>query len=466
MTLDRYPLSSLAGIDRGRQVKLGPTIQDARAQHMMPTWHTTVDETAANLGYKGTIDQYLTASSRFPVTIPEGTRGIVDSVDGETASVLFVWKTPKSNKITAALVRVSAGELVNHRGAPPLPGEPLPGREPSPSVQQPTMFAALTDPTPTKEPATMPTTTPAPAPASTGFDALLNAAIDATVGARVAALEAKLAAALASAEPRTVTHGVSINNAPAVTLSGRPHARMPHVLARMQMTQPDGKRFNLLLTGSAGTGKSTIAKHCAESLGLPFYSKNLSGGTTEGELLGRVAPNLQTGEQVYTPSPLVKMFSEGGVALLDEIDAGDENVLLALNTLLDAQTWDAPDGTTYTRHTNFYVLAGANTFGTGATRIYNGRNQLDGAFLDRWLTVAVDYDTDLERSLVRSPEVLARLHSARKIVAERGMRRWVTTRALLAVDARVSQLGLTVEAAIAEQFEGWTEEDRAAAGLI
>jgi len=456
-TLDRSPLTSLAGIEPGRQVKLGASIEDARS---FCPYYTDTAGTLATHGYRGAVDQYLDSLSRFPVTVPEGTRGIVDAVDHSTGlvTVAFVWKTPKSGKITAASVRVGAGHLVNHRGAPPMPGEPMPGKSVAPAAPSLTSAPAPMLATLTASPAPV---APVTQPAAGSLDAMLAAIVDARVGARIAALEAELASLPAG----TSVHHVKIGSAEPVQLGSRPHARLLHVLARVNMTKPDGGRFNLFLTGDAGTGKSTIAANVAECMGLTFTSLNCSGGLTEGALVGRMTPNLSTGEMVYSAGPLVKAYRDGGVFLLDEMDAADENVLLALNTLIDAKEWHAPTGETIARHADFIFLAAGNTFGTGASRVYSGRNQLDGAFLNRFLTVPVDYDTELERALVASAELAERIQSARVRLRERNLRRWLTTRDLLKADALVGQLGMTVPEALREITEGWTNEDRSVAGI-
>lgn len=461
-TLDRRPLESLDGLTVGRQVKLGTEMPDARTRTMTATFDTV--GFLIRQGYQGAIEQVLTCDARFPVTIPEGTRGLVADLSGTFATVVFVWRTPKSNKTTAAAVHVYAAELVNHRGAPPLPGEPAPANR----------STSTTSTTPAKEPAPMLATltatpspiatnpTPAPAaPAAGSLDAILTAVIDARVGARIEALENELATRKAAP---SVIH-VKVNNGAPVTLSKRPHARFPFVLARASMRKPDGGRFNLFLTGDAGTGKSTVASSVAEALGLPFHSLNCSGGLTEGALVGRMTPNLTNGEMTYTPGPLVKSFRDGGVFLLDELDAADENVLLALNTLADANVWHAPNGETIHRNPDHILMAAGNTFGTGASRIFSGRNQLDGAFLNRWLTVTVDYDTDLETSLCATREIAERIQSARVQIRARNLRRWLTTRDILKADALVGQVGLTVREALNEITTGWTAEDRAAVGI-
>jgi hypothetical protein len=63
---------------------------------------------------------------------------------------------------------------------------------------------------------------------------------------------------------------------------------------------------------------------------------------------------------------------------------------------------DFPDGCIQ-RHPDFRVVAGANTFGTGADRQYVGRNQLDAASLDRYAVIDWGYDEALEASLVGAP---------------------------------------------------------------
>ena len=321
------------------------------------------------------------------------------------------------------------------------------------------MFQTLTA-TPAPLPP-LPASMAAPAPVAGSLDAMLAAIVDARVGARVSALELELANRPAG----TSVHHVRVNDTAPVALSARPHVRLPHVLARASMRKPDGGRFNVLMTGDAGTGKSTIAAHVAEALGLSFRAICCSGGLTEGALVGRLTPNLTTGELVYTPGPLVEAFRDGGVFLLDEIDAADENVLLAINAMIDAPVWHTPTGEEIPRHCNFVLLAGANTYGTGASRIYNGRNQLDGAFLNRWLTASIDYDTELERTLCACLEIADRIQKARTIIRARNLRRWLTTRDILKADALVGQLGATVADALREITEGWTDEDRALLSL-
>jgi len=457
MTLDRYPLDTLAGHEPGRQVKLGPTLDDARPI-MTPTAPADVLDTLKAHGYTGTVDQVLTHSARFPVTIPEGTRGIVEGVDadGRWAIVAFVWKTPKSGKITAAMVQVEPAHLVNHRGAPPLPGMPLPGTSATTSTttEPPAMLNALT--------ATPSAPAPAPAPAAAGsLDALLAAVVDARVGARIAALETELASRPTGAP----TVRVSISGLPEVQLEGKAHTLLPEALRWAASRRRNGLRFNVALVGDAGTGKSTLAEQVAESLGLRFHPFSCSGGVAESKLFGRMTPNLNTGEEVYRASELVDYFRNGGVFLLDEMDGLDANVLTAANGMFEAKRWAAPSGEVIERHPDFILFSAMNTYGTGASRLYTGRSQLDAASLDRWVVLDCDYDAELERSLCSVPAIVDTFHGIRAKVRSLGLRRWVTGRMIERAEMAHVCHGVPVTDAVRAQLSGWTDADLKACGV-
>jgi len=457
MSLDRYPLDTLAGLTPGRQVKLGAAIPDARGW-MTPTAPADVLATLTTYGYTGTVDAVLGPSARFPVTIPEGTRGIVSAVedDARFAFVAFVWKTPKSGKITAAMVQVEAAHLVNHRGAPPLPGMPLPGTSTtsttSTTTEPPAMLNALTA-TPSA---------PAPAPAAAGsLDALLAAVVDARVGARIAALEAELASRPTGAP----TVRVRINDLPERETEGTAHVLLAEALRWAASRRRNGMRFNVALVGDAGTGKSTLAEQVAEALGLRFHPFSCSGGVAESKLFGRMTPNLNTGEEVYRASELVDYFRNGGVFLLDEMDGLDANVLTAANGMFEAKRWAAPSGEVIERHPDFILFSAMNTYGTGASRLYTGRSQLDAASLDRWVVLDCDYDAELERSLCSVPAIVDTFHGIRAKVRSLGLRRWVTGRMIERAEVAHVCHGATATDAVRAQLSGWTDADLKAVGV-
>ena len=153
-----------------------------------------------------------------------------------------------------------------------------------------------------------------------------------------------------------------------------------------------GEGVHVFLVGPAGSGKTSAARAVAEELELPYYEKAMGPQTSEWNLLGFVNP---TNEQ-SVPGCLREPFEHGGVLLLDEMDAANPGILTTLNSALANGHYTFPDGVEVERHPDFRVIAAGNTFGGGADRVYVGRNQLDGASLDRFSNVPMDYDEDAE----------------------------------------------------------------------
>ena len=116
----------------------------------------------------------------------------------------------------------------------------------------------------------------------------------------------------------------------------------------------------------------------------------MSEGKTPFDLLGF---NDATGKPVHTE--LRKAWEHGGVFLCDEMDAGNANVLATLNALLSQPIAAFPDGM-IPRHDAFVFIAAGNTTGAGADMKFVGRNQLDGATLDRFVFVFWEIDEDFE----------------------------------------------------------------------
>lgn len=151
------------------------------------------------------------------------------------------------------------------------------------------------------------------------------------------------------------------------------------------------QRMNLWLVGPAGSGKTSVAAAVAESLGLPHYALSVCQLTSKSDLIGY--RNVSDG--TYVPTDLRKAYEHGGVFLLDEVDAGNANVMVIMNALLANGHCPFPDGMV-TKHPDFILLAGANTVGLGADKQYVGRNQLDKATIDRFVMLEFPYDPVIE----------------------------------------------------------------------
>lgn len=149
-----------------------------------------------------------------------------------------------------------------------------------------------------------------------------------------------------------------------------------------------------MVVGPAGSGKTYAAEQVAKALGLDFYAISVGSQTSKTDLLGYMTAN-----GIYMQSMFRQAYEHGGIFLMDEIDAGNPNVLIVLNSALSSSQCAFPDKMV-PRHEDFYFISTANTYGTGASRVYVGRNQIDAATLDRFTTMDWLVDEELEGALV------------------------------------------------------------------
>ena len=181
------------------------------------------------------------------------------------------------------------------------------------------------------------------------------------------------------------------------------------------------------MAGDSGGGKNIIAEQCAEVLSkdagveLPFgFSSKVS---SEYKLKG-----FRDAHGRYTETLFVSLYKNGGVFFLDEIDASDPDALTALNAAIANGYLDIdhhePDQRIAKMHPHFYLVAGGNTKGFGATLKFTGRQPLDGATLSRFTLVDVGYDVELERKIARKlngqkgVNMTALVHQVRAAVKE------------------------------------------------
>lgn len=259
--------------------------------------------------------------------------------------------------------------------------------------------------------------------------------------------------------PQTGKLDITINKSAAKVTIERSHAALKETLRRVS-----AGFNNLLLVGPAGSGKTTLSGQLAKGLRKKFGFLSLSGGTTEGQLLGRL-----TSDGRYLPSLFVELYESGGVFLLDEVDAGDPNVLLVLNSALANGDLSVPARVKKPfakRHPDFVLICAANTWGTGSDWQYVGRNQLDAAFLSRFsgAIIEVGYDEVLERSLSSEEWYVSFLHVRQAAVAAR-LRRVLGTREMLA-GQRLRNAGYTMEETWAALTAGWTPDEISKARVV
>lgn len=161
-------------------------------------------------------------------------------------------------------------------------------------------------------------------------------------------------------------------------------------------TSLSGERRNIWLQGPAGAGKTTAARKLAEALGLAF--EFMPAVSSPYELSG-----YRSATGTYLDTAFRRVYENGGVILLDEVDGSSPQALLYINAALANGSAAFPDGMVK-RHPTTIVLCAANTWGLGGDSNYVGRVKLDAAFLDRFVKLSWNYDEHLERLAAGAPD--------------------------------------------------------------
>jgi len=180
----------------------------------------------------------------------------------------------------------------------------------------------------------------------------------------------------------------------------------------------------VMMVGPAGSGKTTAAKVVADKLGVKFYTQSICAQSSKADLQGYMDAK---GE--YNGTPFRQAFEHGGVYLLDEIDAGNPNVLTVLNAAIANLEYMFPDGKRVVAHKDFRCVAAANTYGRGADREYVGRNKLDAATLDRFAQLDWDYDERFEMRIAPRADWTRHVQKIRRAAENAGIRKVVSPRA-------------------------------------
>lgn len=222
-------------------------------------------------------------------------------------------------------------------------------------------------------------------------------------------------------------------------VNGRTHEKFHKLLNAMQSS------FPVMLVGPAGTGKTFAAEQVAESFNLTFESISVGAQTSKSDLLGFMSANNE-----YVGTGFRRAFEFGGVFLMDEIDAGNANVLVVMNAALAGTQCAFPDKMVK-KHDDFKFIGTANTYGTGASRQYVGRTQLDAATLDRFVTIDWTIDEILEASMIDGYKFGKKWHKTVKAiraeVTNRDFRVIISPRATLK-GAQLLELGFDFEEVI------------------
>lgn len=255
------------------------------------------------------------------------------------------------------------------------------------------------------------------------------------------------------ADTKAPIYEILIGDNPVVTIDSATHSRFGDVVKIV------GAGLHAYLVGPPGTGKTTLCSQVAEALSLDFAMISCDPTMPASKLFGFVDAN---GTERRTP--FWDVYENGGLFLFDEIDNAHPGIIAGMNSAL-ANGHCAFASRIVKRHANFRCVAAANTFGTGATRQFVGRNQLDAATLDRFVTVTVDIDEKLEEALTLgalsenvqlAKEWLVSVREWRKNAADKGLQVIISPRAAIE-GARL--LGVGFDMATVAEMKVWKGMD-------
>lgn len=195
------------------------------------------------------------------------------------------------------------------------------------------------------------------------------------------------------------------------------HSKHDEILTLIQNTS-----IPIYLYGPTGSGKSWTLQKIAETLSKTFVFTN----SPQDELALKGYLNV-VGK--YITTQYRNCYENGGIFLLDEMDACPPEVLVALNSDLSGDFGYFPDKIVR-KHKNFRLVASGNTLGQGGTFDYTARNRLDASTLNRFLIIHFDHDPKLEKLLAPSVD-MKEISKFRKTIKDNNIKFNLSTRKVI-----------------------------------
>ena len=166
--------------------------------------------------------------------------------------------------------------------------------------------------------------------------------------------------------------------------------------------------LNVYLYGAAGTGKNVLCQQIADELGLKFYCA--SSIKDPFELLGFPDANGR-----FVETEFYRAFTKGGLFMFDEMDNSSPSALTIANAALANRYITFPVHGRVDAHPDFKIIGAGNTNGKGADELYNEREQLGAATLNRFEFVKINYDRRIEMQIAKGDsELVDFVHDLRK----------------------------------------------------
>lgn len=230
---------------------------------------------------------------------------------------------------------------------------------------------------------------------------------------------------------------------------------------------PGNARPAVALVGPAGNGKTTVAEAALEALGYEYIVIDATEYLEPADLIGSMTYDPAKGE-VWRDGPVVTAFRNKKAIIINEFDALNPRAALCLQSVTQepgankkmryATTPGCPDHDRVFPEGDCPLIVTMNTYGTGATRQYVGRNALDAATADRFTIISTGYENEVQilESRGFSTDLAERLQkwavSIRQKIDQNSLRVILSNRTLLRIAQAVEIYGIQYDQALLDEF--------------